>query len=134
MVAAFAGAVLASVPLISHHGGRTSYEGLGQQVPVASETPGAAGDGTATVTDGAPSLEPLRTQRRAPPARFSRRWRPRRPRKGTTLKVPSPAPAPTAGPRIVHETSDGAAPRPAPAASGTHDGRSGDPAGLLRPS
>lgn len=44
VAAAMAGAVLATVPFVSHSGGRTNYEGLGQQVPVTSESPGADGD------------------------------------------------------------------------------------------
>ncbi|WP_331728131.1 hypothetical protein [Streptomyces sp. NBC_01176] len=130
MAAAFAGAVLASVPLISHHGGRTSYEGLGRQVPIASETPGAADDGTATVTDGTPSLEPLRDPAQGTAGPVLPQVAPSPAAEGDDTHGAVPTPAPAAGPRIVHKTSDGAAPRPAPAASGTH----GKHAGLLRPS
>ncbi|GAB1340659.1 hypothetical protein ACE1SV_72490 [Streptomyces sp. E-15] len=146
MAAAFAGAVLASVPLISHHGGRTSYEGLGKQVPVASETQGAAGDGAATVTDGAPGLVPLRDPAQGTAGPVLPQVAPSPAAEGDDTHGAVHAPPKTAGPRIEHETSDGAAPRPTPAASGTHgthgghdtheghDGRPGTQAGLPRPS
>ncbi|MFF9488129.1 hypothetical protein [Streptomyces sp. NPDC014676] len=61
VAAAVAGAVLATVPFVSHSGGRTNYEGLGQQVPVASESPGADGDNASSPDQqaGLPLQDPV---------------------------------------------------------------------------
>ncbi|MEU3521802.1 hypothetical protein ABZ770_42355 [Streptomyces sp. NPDC006654] len=56
VAAAFAGAVLTSIPFVSHHGSTTEYEGLGQQAPVASQSPGAD---SASRPDGQASVMPL---------------------------------------------------------------------------
>ncbi|MGC0379688.1 hypothetical protein [Streptomyces sp. SAI-229] len=58
VAAAVAGAVLATVPFVSKSDGRTTYEGLGQQVPVASQSPEADGGG-ASGPDGGTSVLPL---------------------------------------------------------------------------
>ncbi|MGW0925178.1 hypothetical protein ACWD3J_40020 [Streptomyces sp. NPDC002755] len=58
VAAAFAGAVLTSIPFLTHHGGKVNYEGLGQQVPVASQAPDASGVGAAR-PDGQANVMPL---------------------------------------------------------------------------
>lgn len=58
VAAAFAGAVLSSLPFVTHHGGgKADYEGLGQQVPVASQAPDTGG---VARPDGQASVMPLR--------------------------------------------------------------------------
>ncbi|MFH8535020.1 hypothetical protein ACH4GE_42415 [Streptomyces tendae] len=132
MAAAFAGAVLASIPLISHHGGRTSYEGLGKQVPVASETPGTTVDGAATVTDGAAGLEVLRDPAQGTVGPVLPQVAPSPTAEGDDTHGAAHAPT-TARPRIEHEVSDDAAPHPVLSTSGRHDGRHGAQAGLPGP-